>query len=360
MITFLVAKDLYTDAAAKKIKVTYLSWKRESINYNDFILFTRRVRMKGSEHKVAPVVIFTYNRLTHLSKTIDALKRNTLAPYTELYIYSDAAIDEDAIESIEKLRSYIDKIDGFKLVHRCYRERNYGALKNIMDGQHEVVEKHGVAIVMEDDNITSKNFLDFMNQALEFYKDDPKVYSICGYCPPTVSEIDESVDVWLYPWNISWGYAFWKNKYDNIHPLVNNYDKMKRTGLINKIRSMGGIYITDSLYRDKIKNASFPDAILCADMTNYGMHSILPTVSKVINIGSDGSGNSKGVFTNKYDVVLDDGIKKVFNFSNDPIIDKQYTSLTTRFYNGKRITILARYLGIYHLWIKLKIFISTL
>ncbi|MDM5119739.1 glycosyltransferase [Aeromonas hydrophila] len=315
----------------------------------------KRDEMKGPKHKIAPVVIFTYNRLTHLSKTIDALRKNTLASETELYIFSDAAKDDGAIEAVEKLRSYVDSIDGFKSVHRCYRTHNYGALKNIMDGQYEVIEKHGVAIVMEDDNVTSKNFLEFMNQGLIFYKDNPKVYSICGYCPPSVSGLNETVDVWAYPWNISWGYAFWKNKYDKIHPLINNYDNMKRTGVIKKIRNMGGLYITDSLYRDRIKSASFPDAILCAEMTNHGMYSILPSVSKVINIGSDGSGNSKGVFTNKYDVVLDDGSRSIFDFNHDPVIDKEHTIFTTRFYNGKCMTILARYLGIYHLWIKFKV-----
>ena len=38
----------------------------------------------------APVCLFVFNRLEHTQKTVDALKKNILAPDSDLYIYSDA------------------------------------------------------------------------------------------------------------------------------------------------------------------------------------------------------------------------------------------------------------------------------
>ena len=308
----------------------------------------------------APVVIFTYNRLNHLKQTVEALKANYLAEDTVLYIYSDAASNDRAVEEINAVRDYISGITGFKSVEKMFRDHNYGGLKNIMEGQSEVVNRHGKAIIMEDDNITSRNFLIFMNQGLDFYANDPDVYSVCGYCPPIVSGIESDFDVWHYPWNISWGYGFWKSKYDKFHPLKNRFPEMRRSGLLRKIIGMGGLYIVDSLRRDFNNQATFPDAILCADMTNAGMYSILPCVSKVKNIGSDGSGTSKGVLTDKYDVDLDDGSQLEFRFVCDPAMDLRYTKLVQSFYNGRLVTRIARHLAVYHLWIKLKSWLMSL
>ena len=38
---------------------------------------------------LAPIVLFVYNRLNHTIKTVEALKKNTLAKESDLIIYSD-------------------------------------------------------------------------------------------------------------------------------------------------------------------------------------------------------------------------------------------------------------------------------
>ena len=43
---------------------------------------------------------------------------------------------------------------------------------------------YGKIIVLEDDLITSPYFLRFINEALEFYKDEEKVMHISGYIYP--------------------------------------------------------------------------------------------------------------------------------------------------------------------------------
>ncbi|ULT28701.1 hypothetical protein KUH03_20810 [Sphingobacterium sp. E70] len=48
-----------------------------------------------------------YNRPAHTLKTLAALERNRYADQTILYIYSDAAKDERAIEAVEEVRRII-------------------------------------------------------------------------------------------------------------------------------------------------------------------------------------------------------------------------------------------------------------
>ena len=56
-----------------------------------------------------------------------------------------------------------------------------GLAHSIISGVSDVVKKHEKAIVLEDDLVTTSNFLDFMNQALDFYIGDDSVFSISGY-----------------------------------------------------------------------------------------------------------------------------------------------------------------------------------
>ena len=40
-------------------------------------------------NNLAPIVIFTYTRLETLKKTIESLKKNKMAKFSEIYIFSD-------------------------------------------------------------------------------------------------------------------------------------------------------------------------------------------------------------------------------------------------------------------------------
>ena len=45
---------------------------------------------------LAPIVLFVYNRPDHTKQTVEALQKNELAIDSELFIYSDAAKNENA------------------------------------------------------------------------------------------------------------------------------------------------------------------------------------------------------------------------------------------------------------------------
>ena len=61
----------------------------------------------------APIVIFTYNRLSELKATIEALQKNTLALQSTLTIYSDAPNKENHVVKVQKVRDFLKTIDGF-------------------------------------------------------------------------------------------------------------------------------------------------------------------------------------------------------------------------------------------------------
>ena len=63
-----------------------------------------------SSIKYAPIIIFTFNRIRHLKKTINSLKKNKISTHSDLIIFSDGAASDNQRESIKKVRNYIKKI----------------------------------------------------------------------------------------------------------------------------------------------------------------------------------------------------------------------------------------------------------
>lgn len=298
--------------------------------------------------ELAPVLVLTYSRLNHLRRTISALQENYLAKSSVLYVVSDAAKVADHKPLVDKVREYLDEVDGFRQVVRIYRNENMGGTASLWEAERRIISDHGCVISMEDDNISSRNYLNFMNDGLRAYEDDPSIFSVCGYCPPIKIPEDFNSEYWFYNWNLSWGYATWKEKYDKIYPLLNQYHDFRRQGLLGKVRENGGLYITDSLLRDYKRKAIFPDAVLCTKMTREGFYSVVPAISKIRNIGSDGSGMSGSRLAGKNDVKLDDRPLTEFAFSTRPAMNERLVSEAVKFYNGGLLTRLSRRLGIYH------------
>jgi len=299
-------------------------------------------------NNLAPVAVYTYTRLHHLRLTIEALMANHLAKDSTIYIVSDGAKNESDKKLVNQLRQYVDGLNGFREIVRVYRTKNLGVGISPALAEREIVSDHGRIINMEDDIITSPNFLDYLNQGLSHFDDNHSIFSVCGYTPPDTNKTGENADWWPYQWNMAWGYGTWKERFDRVYPLVNKYPAFKKAGTISKIIKNGGLYIADSLRRDYLGQGKFLDAILCARMTELEMYSVIPTVSKVQNIGLDGSGTSTKRVTNKYSVVIDRGERRTFDFSKSSELSVKRRNSAIHFFNGGMLTRVARRLGCYY------------
>lgn len=148
---------------------------------NNFIKVNEQKFKLGEEitiKKFAPIVLFTYNRPKHTKETIGALKENQYAIDSDLIIYSDAPKKEIDIEKVNEVREYLKTITGFKSLKIIEQNENKGLARSIIDGVTEIVNLHGIIIVLEDDVVVSKFFLKYVNRALECYKDNNKVMQV--------------------------------------------------------------------------------------------------------------------------------------------------------------------------------------
>ena len=56
----------------------------------------------NKENKLAPIVLFVYNRCDHTRQTIEALKKNQFAAESNLFIFSDAEKNENDKAKVNK------------------------------------------------------------------------------------------------------------------------------------------------------------------------------------------------------------------------------------------------------------------
>lgn len=240
----------------------------------------------------APILLFVYNRPEHTRRCIESLTQNALAEASTLYIYADGAKDTTQQPAVDEVRSYLRSISGFKAVHLIEREENWGLARNIIDGVTTQVNRYGKVIVLEDDLVVAPHFLQFMNDALETYKDEPKV----GHIQACDFTQDPSLpDTFLIKWTGSWGWATWERAWKHFNPngkaLLEELEQRKLTYTFD----FNGKYGFTRMLRRQIEGKNNSWAIRWnASLFLKDILSLNVGRSLVQNEGFDGSGTNCG------------------------------------------------------------------
>ncbi len=243
--------------------------------------------------KYAPVIIFVYNRADHFLKTYNALKACKEAGFSDLYIYSDGAKNEEATPKVSDVRACINSVkksNDFKSVTVVESIENKGLAKSIITGVTDVINKYGKAIVVEDDNVVSLYFLKYMNMALTYYENNKKIGSVSGYCPPVDMSECECGDVFVTYRSCSCVWATWADRWKNVDwDLKDISDFYKSPELIKKLNSNGNDRFL-RLYRQTKGNGSSWSVRFGAHLVKNDLLTVYPKYSYNQNIGCDDSG----------------------------------------------------------------------
>lgn len=252
---------------------------------------------------LAPIILFVYNRLEHTQRTIDNLKKNYLSDESEIFIFSDGPKNESDAENVLKVREYLKTVNGFKSINFINSHENKGLAKSVIDGVSKIIDKYGKVIVLEDDLVTSKYFLKYMNEALDLYQNNMNIWSISGYTPNI--DIPESYEeeVYLIKRGASWGWATWKDRWDMNDWEIKDYFEFKKNKKMKKEFNLAGDDMSPML-DDQMEGRINSWAIRWVyNQFKNNMWTVYPTKSLVKNIGNDLSGTHTPI-THKYDVDL--------------------------------------------------------
>ena len=240
----------------------------------------------------APILLFVYNRPEHTRRCIESLLKNSLVSESNLFIYADGAKDSTQQEAVNEVRNYIRSIQGFKQITLMERSENWGLARNIIDGVTTQVNRYGKVIVLEDDLVVAPYFLQFMNDALEVYKNEPRV----GHIQACDFTQDSSLPAtFLIKWTGSWGWATWDRAWKHFNPNGNELLQELEERKLTHVFDFNGKYGFTRMLRRQIEGKNNSWAIRWnASLFLKDILSLNVGRSLVQNEGFDGSGTNCG------------------------------------------------------------------
>ncbi|WP_229219099.1 glycosyltransferase [Dyadobacter sediminis] len=256
---------------------------------------------------LAPVVLFCYNRPWHLRQTIESLQLNLLASQSELIIYSDGPKLPPDEPFIADIRNYIADLKGFKSVKVIAAEKNNGLAKSVIKGVSDVLEKYEKIIVLEDDMLTTPDFLTFMNEALHIYQERKDIFSVTAYSPPIEVPAAYRHDLYLAPRASSWGWGTWKSRWQHADWDVNDFDSLKKDPGKKQAFTQGGEDLWPMLAKQQLGTIDSWAIRWTYSQFKNSAYGVYPVKSKIKNIGTDGSGTNFTFKTGYYESEMSAG-----------------------------------------------------
>lgn len=258
----------------------------------------------------APIVVFVYNRPDRVKSLIESLKHNPESKRSILHIYSDGPKNESQRAKVEAVRLFIATIinsNSFLDVVIHESVNNMGLAPSIRSGVTEIMHTYGRAIVIEDDNTVSTDFLNYMNRALDFYEDSEKIWAINGFSRNMTFPTDYHHDIYAVQRISSYAWASWSDRWDKMLNQKLPYPEFLWN---KKMRAQFARYgedrpeMLDAQVCNKISSWAI---VFDYSMMDNNMYCIAPCVSRVKCSGNDGSGTHSCVGTSLFDADLSDG-----------------------------------------------------
>lgn len=283
----------------------------------------------------APIIIFVYNRADHFKQVYDALAACKEAKESDLFIFSDGAKNEAGKEKVNEVRRAVAEIKDsgdFRTVTVTESPVNKGLAASVIAGVTQVINKYGKAIIVEDDCKVSPFFLNYINNALNYYKDNKKIGSLAGYTPMINLPADYKSDVFAAYRSCSCTWATWADRWKDVDWELKSikvfYNSPK---LIQKLNSNGSDRFI-RLYRQTKGNGSSWSVRFGAHLVKNNLMTVYPRYSYITNIGCDESGvHSKTDDADKMRVDLSKAIENP-TFC-DVSIDKRIQKIMKKHYS---------------------------
>ncbi len=232
------------------------------------------------------ICLFCYNRYDHLKNTLAELVKYDLHHF-ELFIFCDGPKDLLDEVKTKNVRSLINEqlAKGLKAQVE-WHEVNQGLAKSIFKGLNKVFSNYEKAIVLEDDILIRKGFLNFLEKGLNAYSLNEDVAGIAGY-----SYFNQPFkNNYFLPVGTSWGWATWKRVWDNVKNDPTFYkSEIRRQNLKDKFNFGGYPFYSILEATEAGRNSSWAIQFYASFFLQKKLF-LYPNVSLCENTGFDSSG----------------------------------------------------------------------
>lgn len=205
-----------------------------------------------------------------------------------LFVISDGGRNEEEWEKISINRKiYEEEIDWECCIYKLYKNENIG-LYAMLKEMHELVwSKVDRCIFLEDDTIPSVSYFRFCAEMLEYYKDDKRIFMVCGVNQLGISE-DVNSDYFFSRYGAIQGTAMWKRSYEQF----NDFEYKNDSYIMNLLKKRTGKNKEhwkeiESVAKYGTYSGHVPADEFFFSFSNYGQNQVLiiPKKNLICNIG---------------------------------------------------------------------------
>lgn len=283
------------------------------------------------------IALFAFNRPDLLQQTLRALSTNDLADAASLTIFCDGPRHEKDEPGTRAVRALAKKAQNFASLEVVEHPQNMGCANSVINGLTEMFRLHERLIVIEDDIVTSPYTIRFLSESLARYADNEKVFNIAAWSPPhIIRQLSNSYsyDVYAIPRFNCWGWASWRDRFQDIDWEVKDYQTFKVSPQLRKAFNSGGEDLSPML--DMQMAGKINSWAIRADYARFkkNMFGINPIRSYTLNIGM-GSGTHTTTKTVYWNSDISKAIKQP-RFIDDVNIDSTIHKIYHACYNGEK------------------------
>ena len=241
-----------------------------------------------------PVLFVTFVRPDYARQTWEGIKATK--PKT-LYFYSNKgrAEKEGEVERNNEIRSYINEIDWDCDLHIFFREECVNVYDSLRGAIDWLLDNEERGIILEEDCVPTKAFFSFVDQMIEKFKEDKRVWCISG--DNIIKQNPSGYDYMFSHLHAMYGWASWRDRWRMVnwdHLYIKEtidehiYYRLFKTKEQAKAKEKALSNMADMLYRTKCWDYIFG---LCMDQ--YHALTVQPKEHLVKNIGVTGQHHTK-------------------------------------------------------------------
>ena len=251
----------------------------------------------------SPIIIFAFNRLDVLKRTVTSLLQNKEASESVLYVFVDGsrkckAGEEEKVRSVQE---FVKSIVGFKSLHYTFSTENKGLANSVISGVSEIFKIYDKVIVVEDDLYVSRSFLRFMNEMLNKYETDKRIMQVSGYGSKLTRIRDYAYDAYINERAHSWSWGTWRDRWNAIDWEVSDFKELSSSKKLQKKFNKRGSDLYEMLkgYMEHRNNSWY--IRFNYSMYKQNRYSIMPIKSLVRNDGFGGDATNCNSY-NRYKI----------------------------------------------------------
>ncbi len=235
--------------------------------------------------------MFAFNRADTLLVTLQRLQAARRFSGRPVYLFCDGPrtgreADQIAVAEVQQVLQRWGKTCSARL---CFAERNRGLRASITGGVQTVLAEHDRVIVLEDDIVVSRSFLQYMDAALMQYRETPNIWQISGYFVPGFC-LSRRVGFLRMP--ACWGWATWRDRWCNYNDnAVWLRDQVQAAGT-PEFNVENSYHFFDELTRNAEGNLDTWHVRWYASMFLNQALAVFPPRSLTRNIGFDERGSN--------------------------------------------------------------------